>query len=169
MKSSVCENCQPSFVLKQCSSVCDNGKCCEDECVAEMKPVLPLADVEPVHGSTDVTESVRSVNKLELVEKPIEKANELLNIEGSATQNLTGPSSNMKTEVVDVPSTNTDLEDAKAVEETDSYPGQSDDSRLLKYTFQRKRKKLSLGNPHEKIDSEKNTAKRRVVKNKMVQ
>ncbi|XP_027359306.1 uncharacterized protein LOC113867975 [Abrus precatorius] len=110
---------------------------------------------------TGVTESVQAVIKFELVEKAIEKDNELLNLE-SAVQNLTGSGSNMKVEVIDVPSTNTDLEDIKAFEENDGSPGQVGDSRILKYTFQRKRKKESLGNTDQNIDSEKSTAKRRV-------
>ncbi|TKY50325.1 hypothetical protein E2542_SST27785 [Spatholobus suberectus] len=162
LKFSAFRSCKPSFVLKQCSSVCDNGKCCEDEYGANTKPVPPLTDVEPVHGSTGVTESVQAVNKFEPVEKAIEKDNELLSLEGSAAENLTGPSSDMKVEVSDIPSTNTDLEDAKAFEENDGSSSQIDDSRLLKYTFQRKRKKESFGNADQNMDSEKSTVKRRV-------
>ncbi|RDY07258.1 hypothetical protein CR513_08652 [Mucuna pruriens] len=156
MKFSGFRSCKPSFVLKQCSSVCDNGKCCENEYGAKTKPVPLLTDVEPLHGTIGVTESVQAVNKFELVEKAIEKDNELLNLEGSAAQDLTGSSSDTKVEVFDIPSTNTDLE------ENDGSPSQVDASRLLKYTFQRKRKKESLENADQNIDSEKSTVKRRV-------
>lgn len=160
MKSSAFWRCQPSFALKQCSSVCDNGKCCEDEYDAKTKPAPPLTDVEPVHGSTDVTEGVQTVNKFELVEKAIEKDNKLGE---SAAQNLTVPSSEIKVKVFDIPSTNTILEDAKSFEENDgSSSSQVDDNRLLKYTFQRKRKKESLGNADQNIDSEKRNVKTRV-------
>ncbi|KAJ1380080.1 hypothetical protein SESBI_46337 [Sesbania bispinosa] len=162
MKSSVFKSCKPSFVHKQCSSVCDDGKFCEDEYVAKMKPVPPLTDVEPMHGSIDVTESVQAVNKYEHVEKAIEKDSELLNLEGCAAQNSICSRTNMKVEVGDITSTNVDMEDAKAFEENDGSPDQADDSRLLKYTFQRKRKKESLGNLDEKIDSQISTAKRKM-------
>lgn len=155
MKSSAFRRCKPSFVLKQCSAVCDNGKCCEDEYDAKTKPAPPLTDVEPVHGSTDVTEGVQTVT-----EKAIEKDNKLGE---SAAQNLTVPSSEIKVKVFDIPSTNTILEDAKSFEENDgSSSSQVDDNRLLKYTFQRKRKKESLGNADQNIDSEKRSVKRRV-------
>ncbi|CAJ1946876.1 unnamed protein product [Sphenostylis stenocarpa] len=150
MKSSAFRSCKPSFVLKQCSSVCDNAKCCEDEYDANMKSVPLLTNVEPVHGAT------------ELVEKPIDKDTNLLKSEESATQNLTGPSSDMKVEVIDVPSTNTDMKDAKAFVEKDRSPSKVDDSKPLKYTFQRKRRKESLGNTHQNIDSKRSTVKRRV-------
>ena len=159
--SSVSARCRQSFVLKQSSCVYDDGKCSDD--VVKMKLVPPLTDVEPVHGSTSVTESVQAVNKSELVEKAIEKDNdEILNLEESTSQNLTGPSSKMKVEIVDIPSTNTNLESGKSFEENDGSPGQADNGRLLKYTFQRKRKKESLGNPDEQTDSDKSTVKRRV-------
>ncbi|KAK7316383.1 hypothetical protein VNO77_35387 [Canavalia gladiata] len=162
-KYSVFRSFKPSFVLKQCSSIHDNGKCCQDEYGAKIKPVPSLIDAElAVYGSTGVTESVQTVNKGELADKAIEKDNELLDLEGSAAKNLTGPSSNIKVEVTDVPSINIDLEDMKAFEKNDGSPVQVGDSRLLKYTFQRKRKKESLGNTDQNIDSEKSTAKRRV-------
>ncbi|KAK7266249.1 hypothetical protein RIF29_18891 [Crotalaria pallida] len=190
MKSSVLEHCKPLFVLKHCSSVCDNLKCSEDEYVAK-NTVPPLTDIEPMHGSTGVRETVQAVNSFEPVEKAAEKENELLNFEGSASQNLTDkfevaekatekdnellnfegssaenltvPSSNMKVEVVDIPSTKTDLEDTKTLEENDGSRS-PEDQMLLKYTFQRKRKKVCIGNPDEKTDSKKTVVKRRVEK-----
>ena len=96
------------------------------------------------------------------MEKAIEKDSELLNLEENAAQNLTGPSSDMKVEGFDFPSTDTDLEDAKAFEKNDRSASQVNDSRPLKYTFQRKRKKESLGNADQNIDSEKRTVERRV-------
>ncbi|KAK7381337.1 hypothetical protein VNO78_33960 [Psophocarpus tetragonolobus] len=156
MRSSAFRSCKPLFVLKQCSSVCDDKKFCGDESVAKMKSVSPLTDVEPVKGTTGVTKSVQAVNKFELVEKD----NRLLNLEESSALNLTGPSSDMKVEVFDVLSTNTDLKDAQVFEENDRSSRQVGDSRLLKYTFQRKRKKL--GNTDQNIDSEKSAVKRRV-------
>ncbi|KAG4911575.1 hypothetical protein AAZX31_19G015700 [Glycine max] len=162
MKSFAFRSCKPSFFLKQCSSVCNNEKCCEDESGAKMKSLPPLTDVEPVHRTIGVTESIQAVNKFELVEKAIEKDSELLNLEENAAQNLTGPSSDMKVEGFDFPSTDTDLEDAKAFEKNDRSASQVNDSRPLKYTFQRKRKKESLGNADQNIDSEKRTVERRV-------
>ncbi|ESW23159.1 hypothetical protein PHAVU_004G023400 [Phaseolus vulgaris] len=150
IKSSAFKSCKPSFVFKQCSSACDNAKCCEDEYDGNMKSVPLLTDAEPVHGAG------------EFVEKAIEKDNNLLNSRESAGYNLTGPSSDMKVEVVDVSSTNTDMKDAKAFIEKDRYSSQIDDSKPLKYTFQRKRKKESLGSTHQNIDSKKSTVKRRV-------
>jgi len=147
IKSCAFRSCKPSFVLKQCSSECDNAKCCEDEYDANMKSVT---EAEPVHGAS------------EFVEKAIEKDNNFLNSGESATQNLTGPSSDMKVEVVDVSSTNTDMKDAKAFIEKDRSSSQVDDSKPLKYTFQRKRKKESSVNTHQNVDSKKSTVKRRM-------
>ncbi|KAI4347646.1 hypothetical protein L6164_008438 [Bauhinia variegata] len=158
--------CKQPQVLQQCSSVCDDRKCCEDERDAEMKPVPHLADAEPVFGSTSVTAGVKVVNKLGLVQKAMEKNNEVLdstglgNLEGSPSQNLTGLY-NVKVEDIYVPFTNDVLEDAKAFEEKNGNPDQVDDCKLLKYTFQRKRKKESLENPDEETTSEKRTVKRR--------
>ncbi|BAU01128.1 hypothetical protein VIGAN_11029000 [Vigna angularis var. angularis] len=151
IKSSAFRSCKPSFVLEQCSSVCDNAKCCEDEKDANMNSVVLLTDAEPVHGAT------------ELVEKAIEKDNKLSNTGDSAEQNLTGPSSDMKVEVVvHVSSTNSDMKDEEAFIEKDRSCSQVDESKLLKYTFQRKRKKEVLGNTHQNFDSKKSTVKRRV-------
>ncbi|WVZ15745.1 hypothetical protein V8G54_013311 [Vigna mungo] len=142
IKSSAFRSCKPSFVLEQCSS----AKCCEDEKDANM------TDAELVHGAT------------ELVEKAIEKDNKLSNTGDSAEQNLTGPSSDMKVEivVVDVSSTNSDMKDEEAFIEKDRSCSQVDESKPLKYTFQRKRKKEVLGNIHQNFDSKKSTVKRRV-------
>ncbi|KAL2335586.1 hypothetical protein Fmac_016799 [Flemingia macrophylla] len=161
MKSSAFKCFKPSFALKRCSSGRDNGKC-----GAKMKLVPLLTDVEPVSGFTGTKESVHEVNKFELVEKAIETDNKLLNLEGSAAQNLTGLSSAMKVEVFDIPSTITDLKDAKEFEENDGSSSQVDDRRLLKYTFQRKRKKETLRNADQNIDSEKSLVKKRRVEDK---
>nr|KYP53091.1 hypothetical protein KK1_024911 [Cajanus cajan] len=111
-------------------------------------------------------QSVQALNKFEHVEKAIGMDTKLLNLEGSAAQNLTGPSSPMKVEVFYVPSANTDFKDAKDFEENDGSSSQVDDSRLLKYTFQRKRKKESLRNADQNIDSEKSMVKKRRVEDK---
>ncbi|XP_027923508.1 uncharacterized protein LOC114181289 isoform X2 [Vigna unguiculata] len=148
LKPSAFRSCKPSFVLEQCSSVCGNAKCCEDENDANMKSVPLLTDAEAT----------------ELVEKAIEKDDKLSNSGESAEQNLTGPSSDMKVEVVvDVSSTNTGMKDEKAFIEKDRSCSQVDECKPLKYTFQRKRKKESLGNIHQNFDdSKKSTVKRRV-------
>ncbi|KAI4351544.1 hypothetical protein L6164_005901 [Bauhinia variegata] len=159
--------CKSPQVLQQCSSVCDDGERCEEKHDAEMKPVPHLSDAEPVYGSNNVTASVKTVNNFGLVQKAMEKDNEVLdanvlgNLEGNLSQSSTGPSFDMKVEDVDVPSTNTVSENAKAFEEKNDSPYQADDCRLLKYTFQRKRKKESLENPDEETTSEKRTVKRK--------
>ncbi|XP_057447545.1 uncharacterized protein LOC130739304 [Lotus japonicus] len=112
---------------------------------------------KPSFVLSGVTESIEAVKKFEIV-----KDHELLSLEGCAVQNSAGPSSNMTVEVVDTPSTKTDLEDAKAFEENYGSPGQAYDNRLLKYTFQRKRRRESLVNLYKKFDSEKSATKMKV-------
>lgn len=143
VESSVQESSKSSFTLKQCSSVSNDAKCCEDEHDGKMKPVPHLADVESVHGSTSVSTNIRMVSEVGLGQETMER-------------------DNMKVEADDLPCTNTDTEDTKAYEENNGSSGQTEDSKLLKYTFHRKRKKESVGNPDGKTNSDKSTAKRRV-------
>ncbi|MED6192035.1 hypothetical protein PIB30_006536 [Stylosanthes scabra] len=154
IRSSASAHCKLSLVCKQ-PSVSDDAKRSYDEYVAKMMPIPPLTNVEPVHGSACVTESFQAVNRHELLEKAIEKDNDgILNLEGSTSRNLEGPSSTAKVEILDIPSSSVTMENSKAFEENGGSPG-----RLLKYTFQRKRKRESLG-----TDSEKSTVKQRIEK-----
>lgn len=168
MGSSVPQCSKPSFTPKKCSSVSNNGIFCEDQQNEKLKPVPQLTDVEPVHGSTSVTESIKMVSQFGLEKETVKRDNELLNAcflensVGSFSQKLTVPSSNMKVEDVDVPCTSIDLEDVKTLGENNGSSGQADEGKLLKYTFHRKRKKVFMGNPEGKINPEKSTVKRRM-------
>ncbi|KAL1338039.1 hypothetical protein HN51_032726 [Arachis hypogaea] len=155
IRSSASAHCKPSLVLKQ-PSVCNDAKPSYDEYVAKMMPAPPLTNVGPVHESASVKESLQAVNKYELLEKAIEKDNDL---EGRTSKNLAGLSSTAKVEIVDIPSSSINLANPKAFEENGGSPG-----RLLKYTFQRKRKKESLGTADEQIGYQKSAVKQRIEK-----
>ncbi|KAM1821335.1 hypothetical protein TB2_023161 [Malus domestica] len=75
----------------------------------------------------------------------------------------------MKSELKDTSASlmSTELKDARASEQSNGSPSLVDNSRLLKYTFQRKRKNSSR-NPGETAAFEENTAKRRTEEKECV-
>ncbi|XWS44251.1 hypothetical protein CRYUN_Cryun15aG0028300 [Craigia yunnanensis] len=179
---------QPSTVLS-CSetfkSVCFNVKSNEDQLktaeteskirpLACLDPGLTLTEcnVDPLSGSKNVTLSVRTLNKSRFVQSAADNdmkfgyESVLFSEEGNSGETSTLPSSEMSSNMVNVSFTYSDLKDAKASNVTNESLTKVDnvDDRLLKYTFQRKRKKESLSNADEKT-SEESSLKRRAKSN----
>ncbi len=172
--------CQSSSVLSCCRtfphSVNGNVKSGEDrltinETKSKIKPLTRLdpgltlikRDVDPRSGSTNLSLSIKATNKSGLIQN-VEEDTELddsvsVNHEGDAVVNSMHPSPELNIGMV-VPPINSDLKDAEASEDMKGSTSQAD-NRLLRYTFQRKRKKESSGNPDESASLEKSTVKRR--------
>lgn len=143
---------------------------------AKMKPLLRLdpgltlirSGVDPVSGSKNVTVSVKALNKCGLVQKTEEKDAELksesalVKPDGGAVENSMDVCSELGGEVVNEPVLS-DSKDAKSSIETDESPSEPDFNRVLKYTFQRKRKKDSMSNSGENTSPDKTIVKRRVT------
>ncbi|KAJ7970923.1 Myosin-2 heavy chain like [Quillaja saponaria] len=119
-------------------------------------------DNHTLSGSTRDTMTVNAVKTSALVQKAIENDRELSdksllrNLEGTNAENLIVPGCNLELEVVDEP-LNTGMEDAETFEENNKSPSQGEDSKLLRYTFRRKRRKESLTNTDQKTSDEKKT------------
>lgn len=172
--------CQPSSVLSRCRSFAylGNGSIKHGEDVsntveheAMLKPLPHLdpgvtlikKDVDPISGSPSVTMSVEVINKsgdvrnaadedIALIDCPV-----VVKQESTAAENSEFPSSELNLEMADVSSVNSDLKDAKASELSNESPSHVENSRLLKYTFQRKRKKEAASNPDEIASPEKSS------------
>lgn len=196
------KNCQPSSLLTHCKAYSfllygnvksneDRSKITENE--VKLKPLTRLdpgltlikGGVDPISGSTNVTVSVKALNRAGTVQnaanKDMELVDESAKQEHDAADNSTVSCYESNPEMVNVPIVYSDLRDAKASEETvanaplvysdlkdaksskepDVFPSQVDNNRLLKYTFQRKRKKEALSSPDQSISLEKSTVKRR--------
>lgn len=76
-------------------------------------------------------------------------------------ENFSIAGSKLNAEMIDVPITDSDPKDADASEATNACSTKADKDRLLKYTFQRKRKKEPLSSPDVNTSLEKNSNKRR--------
>ncbi|RVW23915.1 hypothetical protein CK203_082616 [Vitis vinifera] len=145
---------------------------------AKMKPPTRLnpgltlikTDIDPISGSVNVTLSVKDVNKSGAVQiaanDDTELADEHMSVkkEGDAAGSSRLLSCKLNLEMVDAQSVNSDSIDTNASEAANGSPSQGDNNRLLKYTFQRKRKKESLNNPDENSSPEKSTIKRRAMR-----
>ncbi|XWS32820.1 hypothetical protein CRYUN_Cryun22dG0022500 [Craigia yunnanensis] len=178
------EPCQLSAVLscsKTLISGCFNVKSNEDQLktteteikikpLARLDPGLTLikCNVDHLSGSKNVTVSVRALNKSRFVQSAADNdmkfgdESVLVREEGNSEETSTLPSSEMSSNMVNVSLAYSDLKDAKASNLTNESSTKVDNvnDRLLKYTFQRKRKKESLSNPDEKT-SEESRLKRR--------
>ncbi|XP_059450588.1 uncharacterized protein LOC132181401 [Corylus avellana] len=176
--------CQPSTVLSRCrtSSCSGNGNIKSDEdrskvneIKSEIKPLTRLVpgftlikhDADPISGSTDLTVSIKVINKsgliqnvedMELVDKSM-----LVKHEGDAAENLINLGSELDVGKIDVPLMNSSLKDAEVSETSNGSPSPADNNRLLRYTFQRKRKKESFSKPDENSSIQNSTIKRRAV------
>lgn len=112
--------------------------------------------------------SVKALNKCGLVQKTEEKDAELksesalVKPDGGAVENSMVVCSELGGEVVNEPLLS-DSKDAKSSIETDESPSEPDFNRVLKYTFQRKRKKDSMSNSGENTSPDKTIVKRRVT------
>lgn len=161
--------CQSFSVLSCCRtfshSVNGNVKSGEDrlkinEIESKIKPLTRLdpgltlikRDINPRLGSTNLTVSMKATKKSGFIQNEVEDTkmddSELGKHKGDTADNLMHPSPELNVGMVNIPLMNSDLKDAEASDDTKGYC-QSDNNRLLKYTFQRKRKKESLGNLDE--------------------
>ncbi|XVE83869.1 hypothetical protein DITRI_Ditri16bG0122700 [Diplodiscus trichospermus] len=176
--------CQMSTVLscsKTSRSVCLNVKSKEDQLKAAetetkikslacLDPGLTLikCNVDPLSGSKNVTVNVRALNKSRFAQCVADNdiklgdGSVLVRKEGNSRETSTLPSSEMSSNRVNVSSGYSDLTDAKASKVTHESSTKVDNTkdRLLKYTFQRKRKKELLTNLDERT-SEESSLKRR--------
>ncbi|KAL5806638.1 hypothetical protein ACOSQ4_029371 [Xanthoceras sorbifolium] len=156
----------------------DRSNIAENE--AKMKP-LPRLDpgltlirrgVGPVSGSANVAVSVKALNKSRLVSDAADKVTELkdecvfVKPEGDPVANSKGVCSELGSQIDDVPLVHYDSKDVNSCEEANVSPSKSDCNRLLKYTFQRKRKKGSLSNYDGNTSPDNSTIKRRAAEKK---
>ena len=170
--------CQPSTVLSRCrtSSCSGNGNVKSDEdrlkvneIKSEIKPLtLIKQDADPISGSTDLTVSITAINKSGLTQNAVENMelvdkSMLVEHEGDAAENLINLGSELDIGMINAPLMNSSLKDAEVSEASNSSPSRADNNRLLRYTFQRKRKKESFSKPDENSSIENSTIKRRAV------
>ncbi|KAJ4707547.1 Golgin subfamily A member 6-like protein [Melia azedarach] len=143
---------------------------------AKMKP-LPRLDpgltlirsgVDPISGSKNVTVSVKALHKSGLVQKAEDKDEELrgesplVKPEGVTVENSKVVGSELSLEVVNVPMLS-ELKDAKSSLHSDGSPSKPDFNRVVKYTFQRKRKKESMSISGANTSPDKTIVKRRAA------
>ncbi|KAJ7974479.1 Nuclear mitotic apparatus 1 [Quillaja saponaria] len=121
--------------------------------------LLVKGDTAPICGHA----SVGLVQRAEEEDRLLFDESVLRNLEGTSAENLTVSDCRMELEVVDVP-LNTEMEDVETFEENNKSPSLAEDSRLLKYTFRRKRRKETLSYPDQITSSEMNTVEGRVEK-----
>lgn len=130
-----------------------------------LNPGLTLikTDVDLISGSANVTLHIKDVNRSGALQIPANDDTELANKHMSVKQedDAAGSSRFPDLEMIDAQSGNSDSNDANTFEATNGTTDQGDNNRLLKYTFQRKRKKEFLYNPSESSSPEKSTIKRR--------
>ena len=171
--------CQPSPVLSRCrtfayllnggiKSVDDQSITCENE--AKLKPLTRLdsgltlikSDVNPVSGSnSDIN---KTGHDQDAAEKDVESTNQhvVVKQEKGFAEDLRFSSSEFNIERI-ILSTNSDVDNIKPPERSEESPCPVDNNRLLKYTFQRKRKKEATGSPDEIASPEKRSVKRKTV------
>ncbi|KAG6715933.1 hypothetical protein I3842_04G021500 [Carya illinoinensis] len=182
------KHCQLSYVLPHCrtSSYSTNGNVKTgdeglkiNETESKIKPLTRLdpgltlitRDVDPRSGSANITVHIKASNESGVVknvgQKDMELGDEsaLVEHEGSAAEKLMNPSSELNLGMVNKSLMNANLKDAEASEESNGSPSQAACNRLLRYTFQRKRKKEFLSKPEEDISLESSTTKRRLGEN----
>lgn len=178
--------CKPSPLLSRCrtiayllnggiESVEDESKTCENE--LKMKPLprldpgltLTESDVKSISGSISVTLDVKTINKTgklqDATEKDVELTAEqkLAKQESDVVEESRFPSSGLNSEMANVSSINCDQDTTKASERLNVSPCHVDKNRLLKYTFQRKRKKDATSSPDEIASPEKSIVRRKTT------
>ncbi|KAA8530292.1 hypothetical protein F0562_005001 [Nyssa sinensis] len=160
--------CQPCSLLSRCKPTSVNFNVISGEDLLNTESDARIkTDIDPVSGSIDVTECTKAVRKSGLAENATDEATELIDeavlVQECETLNSPSVSScKLNVEMDKVALMDSDLNNAKTSEATNRAPSQTDSSRLLKYTFSRKRKKESLTNPDENTLLGKSTTKRRV-------
>ncbi|XP_059641741.1 uncharacterized protein LOC132283747 [Cornus florida] len=119
-------------------------------------------NMDTISRSTNFTLGSKDVRDFGLTEIATEKETELIDEavlvqDGDAAESRRVSESNLNLKINNVPSTDSELNNAKTSEATFRAP-----SRVLKYTFSRKRKKESLTNLDEDASLEKSNMKRRL-------
>ncbi|KAF5740330.1 hypothetical protein HS088_TW11G00397 [Tripterygium wilfordii] len=182
--SSVLTHCKAyAFSLKgKVMSGEDQSKIKENE--VKIKPFPSLdpgltlikSDIDPISGSRNVTVSIKALNTSGVAQNASKRDSDLndsslvteegetlfINEEGDAAVNLAGPCSVSNSDVVNVPSTNSDLEDARSSKPSDGSHGHAENIELLRYT--RKRKKESLSSTDKISSPEETTNSKRSVR-----
>lgn len=171
--------CQPSPFLSRCrtfaylvnggiKSVDDGSITCENE--SKMKPLPRLdpgltlikSDVNAISGSNSIVN--KSGHGQDVAEKDVEVDEcMLVKQEGDVVENLRFSSSEFQVERINVSSVHGDLDNIKPSERTNEYRCRADNNKLLKYTFQRKRKKETTGSPDDIASPEKSFVKRKAT------
>ncbi|KAK9271858.1 hypothetical protein L1049_002223 [Liquidambar formosana] len=155
------KSCPLSSLLSRCKthsySINGNVKSVEDmlEMTENNAKTGPFPHLDPEVSSSGAVQNATD-NDAELTSESV-----LVLSEHKLAESSRVPSRGTNLEIVDVPLTSPDLKDAKASEANNGVSVQSDNGRLLKYTFCRKRKKESLSNPNENTSLEKSSMKRR--------
>ncbi|PON37420.1 hypothetical protein TorRG33x02_347390 [Trema orientale] len=179
LPSQLTKPCEPSPVLSRCrtfaylvnggiKSVEDQSMACENE--VKMKPLHRLdpgltlikSSVNPISGSNSVIDKSGLVrngagNDMELTDDCV-----LVKQENDVVEDLRVSRPEFNVETINVSSMNGDLDHIKPSERSNGSPCRVDNNRLLKYTFQRKRKK-EASSPHEIASPEKSSMKRKTV------
>ena len=176
--------CQPSPVLSRCrtfaylvnggiKSVEDQSTMCENE--TKVKPLPRLdpgltvikRDSNSISGSLTVASNGEAINKSERIqeaeEKDVELVNEHILVVKQGTDvvddsRFSGSASNV--ELGNPSPLNCDLDNTKVSQRLNDSPSNGENNRLLKYTFQRKRKKEATSSPDEIASPEKSSVKR---------
>ncbi|GLT33340.1 hypothetical protein SLA2020_079380 [Shorea laevis] len=123
--------------------------------------------MNPISGSKNITVSVKAISKCRHVQNVADKDKKLrdesmlVRQEGDTRVISTLLSSELSSEMVSVLLASSNLKEAKVSEETDTSPTKAASDRLLKYTFQRKRKKESFSDSDEKTPAEISSSKKR--------
>lgn len=153
----------------------DGSKIAENE--AKMKP-LPRLDpgltlirrgTDPVSGSANFSVNIKAVTKFRHVPDGSDKNTQLRNEPplvqpgGDAIDNSMVRCTEMSPELVNESPVLSNSKDAKSSIETNESPSKSDNSKFLKYTFQRKRKKESINSSDVHTSPEKSVVKRRAA------
>ncbi|PON59428.1 hypothetical protein PanWU01x14_159380 [Parasponia andersonii] len=179
LPSQLTKPCEPSPVLSRCrtfaylgnggiKSVEDQSIACENE--VKMKPLHRLdpgltlikSSVNPISGSSGV------IDKSGLVDNGAGNDMELTDVcvlvkQESDVEDLRVSRPEFNVETINVSSMNGDLDHTKPSERSNGSPCRVDNNRLLKYTFQRKRKKEATSSPDEIASPEKSPMKRKTV------
>lgn len=127
---------------------------------------LIKSDMNPISGSK-ISLYVEALSKCRLVQNVADKDKKLRDKsmlarqEGDTRVISTLLSSELSSEMVSVMLAPSNLKEAKVSEETDTSPNKAASGRLLKYTFQRKRKKESFSDSDEKTPAEIGSSKKR--------
>ncbi|XP_042496722.1 uncharacterized protein LOC122075669 [Macadamia integrifolia] len=135
----------------------DPSKVSEDEALRDSEShVESQARVDTKAGSPQNVTSKDSA----LINESVLTSQEFKAVESSAFLG-----SKLNLDLVDLPSIHSDAKDTKICETTTATPAEAANDRLLKYTFQRKRKKEIVSNANDDAPLEKKNTIKRTVEN----